>query len=335
MIGKGGEAVEVAQVKLRTAAVSIASNSTLILIKVIAGTLTGSVSVLTEAIHSSIDLIASVVAFFSVRKADEPADESHRYGHEKIENLSAAIEGILILVGSAVIVFEAVRRLFGSGQVHEAGIGIAVIAASMVVNVVVSTLIGRTASATDSAALEGDAAHLRTDAMTSAGVLVGLALVATTGAQWIDPVVALLVAASIVYTGVKLVGGSSRALVDHALPEDEVATIRDAIERFGPGGVVGYHELRTRRAGARRYVDLHVQFRSGTSLEDAHRTAHELQDEIAERISGVDVLIHIEPEDRVRPGEVLPAVGDDGDPGVGGEPGVGAAGSPGPGVSRG
>jgi cation diffusion facilitator family transporter len=291
--------------KVRTAALSVVSNSTLIVLKVVAGTITGSVAILTEAVHSSIDLVASIVAFFSVRKADEPADESHRYGHEKIENLAAAIEGILILVGSSVIAFEAIRRLIRGGHVESIPLGIAAVAISMVANLVVSAVIARRARAADSAALEGDAAHLRTDALTSGGVLVGLALVKATGAQWIDPAVALAVAASIVITGVRLVGRSSRVLVDEALPPEEVAVIRDAIEPFASRGVVGYHELRTRRAGARRYVDLHVQFRSGTSLEDAHRTAHELQEEISSRLSGSDVLIHLEPEDRVRPGEDL------------------------------
>ena len=114
-----------------------------------------------------------------------------------------------------------------------------------------------------------------------------------------------MVAASIVITGVRLLNRSSRVLVDEALPPEEVAAIRDAIEEFADRGVVGYHELRTRRAGSRRYVDLHVQFRSGTSLENAHQTAHELQDTIAGRLQGSDVLIHLEPEDRVRPGEEL------------------------------
>ncbi len=298
--------------KIRTAALSVGSNSTLIVLKVVAGTITGSVAILTEAIHSSIDLVASMVALVSVRKADEPADESHRYGHEKIENLAAAIEGILILVGSSVIAFEAIRRLIRGGRVESIPLGISVIAISVVANLVVSAVIARGARATESAALEGDAAHLRTDALTSGGVLVGLALVKVTGAQWIDPAVALAVAVSIVTTGVRLLGRSSRVLVDEALPPDEIAMIRDAIEQFASSGVVGYHELRTRRAGARRYVDLHVQFRSGTSLEDAHRTAHELQEEISSRLSRSDVLIHLEPADRVRPGEDLEhRVGDD------------------------
>jgi cation diffusion facilitator family transporter len=291
--------------KVRTAALSVVSNSGLILLKVIAGAVTGSVAILTEAVHSSIDLIASVVAFFSVRKADEPADETHRYGHEKVENLAAAIEGVLILVGSAAIAFQAIRRLISHGHVHTIGLGIAVVAFSMVVNVLVSGRIASSARSSDSAALEGDAAHLRTDALTSAAVLVGLALVKLTGAQWLDPAVALAVAGVIVVTGIRLLFRSSRVLVDEALPPEEVAAIRDAIEAFAARGVVGYHELRTRRAGSRRYVDLHIQFRGGTSLEDAHRVAHELQDRIGTRLNSVDVLIHLEPEDRVRPGEVL------------------------------
>jgi cation diffusion facilitator family transporter len=296
-------------VKQRAAALSIVSNSALILLKVVAGTITGSVAILTEAVHSSIDLVASIVAFFSVRKADEPADEGHRYGHEKIENVAAAIEGILILVGSGAIGFEAIRRLLSPGHLHSLGFGIVVVGVSMVVNLFVSSVLARKARATESPALEGDAAHLRTDALSSAAVLVGLALVKATGATWIDPTVALAVAAMILFAGVRILRGSSRALVDHALPPEEVDEIRLAIEAVGPEGVVGYHELRTRRAGSRRYVDLHVQFRAGTTLEDAHRTAHELQDLIGARLRGADVLIHLEPEDRVRPGDELASGG--------------------------
>ena len=294
------------QLKVRTAALSVISNATLILLKLFAGTITGSVAILTEAVHSSIDLVASIVAFFSVRKADEPADESHRYGHEKIENLAAAIEGILILVGSAAIAFEAIRHLINHGRVQTVGVGIAVIGVSLAVNVTVSVRLARAAKRTGSPALAGDAAHLGTDALTSAAVLVGLVLVQVTGAEWIDPVVALAVAVVVVTTGVRLLTQSSRVLVDESLPPSEIEAIREAIEAFSASGVVGYHELRTRRAGSRRYVDLHVQFKAGTSLEDAHRVAHELQDLIGDHLAGsTDVLIHLEPEDRVRPGEVL------------------------------
>jgi len=293
--------------KMRAAGLSVASNSLLILLKIIAGALTGSVAILTEAVNSTLDLIASLVTFFSVRKADEPADEEHRYGHEKMENLAAAIEGMLILVGSGVIVFEAVRRLAMGGRVERVGVGIGVVAVSALANLVLSTYLGRVARATDSPALAGDAAHLRTDAYTSVGVLTGLALVQITGAEWVDPVVALLVGGLIVRAGTRLLRSSSRVLVDEALPEAELAVIREELLAFGPRGILGYHKLRTRSAGARRYVDLHVQFRSGTTLEEAHATAHDLQDGISARLPNADVLIHLEPSDKVRPGTEITA----------------------------
>ena len=289
--------------KQRTAALSVASNSALILLKVLAGVLTGSVAILTEAVHSMVDLVASLVAFLSVRIADEPADETHRYGHEKIENLAAALEGILILVGSAGIALAAIRRLVSGGSTHTVGIGIAVIGLSAIVNLIVSAVIARRGRLTDSPALEGDAAHLRTDALSSLVVLVALVLVAVTHEQWIDPVAALLVAALIVVTGVRLVIRSGEVLVDQSLPAAERDAIAGVIESFSSHGVIGFHELRTRRAGSQRYVDVHIQFRAGTSLEDAHGTAHELQDQIVSRLGGADVLIHLEPEGRLRPGQ--------------------------------
>jgi cation diffusion facilitator family transporter len=282
--------------KTRAAALSIASNSLLIVLKLAAGIVTGSIAIITEAIHSSIDLLASVIAFLSVRKAGEPADADHPYGHGKIENLAAAIEGMLILVGAGVIVFESVRRLFDPPVVESLGIGIGVIAFSMVANLAVSGYLYRQARITDSPALEGDAAHLRTDALTSAGVLVGLVLVEVTGIDILDPMTALLVAGAIVMAGIRILTRSSRVLVDEVLPDEELAAVRAAIDGYGAEEVAGYHKLRARRAGTRRYVDLHVQFREGTTLDRAHELSHELQAEIASRLRGADVLIHLEPE---------------------------------------
>lgn len=289
--------------KQRTALLSVISNSLLILLKVVAGTLTGSVAILTEAVHSSIDLIASLVALVSVRIADEPADAGHSYGHEKVENLAAAFEALLILVGSAVIAFEAIRRLVTGGSTHTLGIGMGVIGFSAVANLVVSGVIARGGRRTGSPALEGDAAHLRTDAISSLAVLGALVLVQVTGAQWIDPVAALAVASVIVVTGLRLLVRSGEVLVDQALPADEIHVIARTIESFGDDSIIGYHELRTRRGGSKRYVDVHIQFRAGTSLELAHRAAHDLQDQIARALGGADVLIHLEPEDRLRPGQ--------------------------------
>ena len=282
--------------KSRAAAISIASNVTLIVLKLAAGAITGSIAIITEAIHSSIDLLASMVAFFSVRKAEEPPDPSHPYGHEKVENLTAALEGVLILVGAAIIIFESVRRLAHVPQVEKLGIGIAVVGFSAVANLVVSSYLYRQARLTDSPALEGDAAHLRTDALTSVGVLIGLVLVQITGATRLYSITALVVACVIVYSGVRIVSRSSRVLVDEALPPEELEIVRQTIADYGAPEVAGYHKLRARRAGSRRHVDVHVQFRQGTTLERAHEVSHELQAEVQKRLRDADVLIHIEPE---------------------------------------
>ncbi len=281
--------------RTRAAAVSIASNTVLIALKVLAGLATGSIAIITEAAHSSIDLVASLIAYFSVRKAEEPADEDHPYGHEKVENLSAAGEGLLILVGAAVIVFESIRRLLEASPVERLGFGIAVVAFSIVVNVIVSSYLYRQARLSDSPALEGDAAHLRADALTSVGVLIALILVQLTGAQELDPAAALVVAGAIVVSGLRITSRSSRVLVDEALPEEELAIVRAAVDSHRAVELEGFHRLRARRAGSRRYIDLHVQFRPGTTLERAHEVTHELEAEIRVRIRGADVLMHLEP----------------------------------------
>jgi len=282
--------------KTRIAAVSILSNSVLIVLKLIAGAITGSIAIITEAAHSAIDLVASVIAYYSVRKADEPADEDHMYGHAKVENLAAAIEGFLILIGAGIIIFESVRRLVDAVEVDSLWLGIAVIGLSAVTNGVVSTYLYRQAGRTDSPALAGDAAHLRTDALTSVGVLVGLVLVETTGVTELDPATALVVAGAIIFAGVRILTRSSRVLVDEALPDEELALIRDAIAHSPAPELTGFHKLRARRAGSHRYIDLHVQFRPGTTLERAHELSHVLQGEIRARIREADVLIHLEPE---------------------------------------
>jgi cation diffusion facilitator family transporter len=291
--------------KSGAAALSIASNSTLIALKLAAGAITGSIAIITEAIHSAIDLLASVIALVSVRKADEPADPEHPYGHERVENLAAAIEGMLILVGAGIIVFEATRRLVTGAEVEELGVGIAVIGFSMVANLGVSTFLYRRARALDSPALEGDAAHLRTDALTSAGVLLGLVLVEVTGEPAFDAIAALCVAAAIVVAGIRILSRSSKVLVDEAPPPEELDRIEAAIaaERAHHPEIAGYHKLRARSGGAHRYIDLHLQFHKGTSLELAHSLAAEVRMAIERTIPNSEVLIHAEPEESFRPPE--------------------------------
>jgi cation diffusion facilitator family transporter len=287
--------------KTRAATLSILSNSCLIALKVAAGVITGSVGILSDAIHSLMDLIASAIAFASVRKADEPADATHRYGHQKLEDLSAGAQALLLLLSAGFIALEAIRRLVNGGGVDSLGLGIGVVAAAAAINLIVSTHLRRMGRATESAALHANAADLRTDAYVSLGVLVGLVLVKLTGARWIDPVVGLLVAGTISVTGVRILLGAGRRLADETLPSDELDQLRDVVESFLGEEVVGFHDLRARHVGSHHEVDLHLQFVSGTSLERAHEISHRLQDAIVGQLPGTTVLIHLEPEQRVRP----------------------------------
>jgi cation diffusion facilitator family transporter len=283
--------------KAGAALLSVLSNSALIAAKLFAGLLTGSIAILTDAIHSAVDLVASAVALASVRKADEPADEDHPYGHEKAENLAAGAEAMLILVGAAIIGYEAIRRIISGSEIEHVWVGIVVVGASALANLAVSSLLYRRAREHDSPALEGDAAHLRADVATSVAVLVGLLLVEITGNPTFDAIAALVVTVAIVAAGVRLMLRSGRVLMDEALPAAELDRIEQLIAAARPPELAGYHRLRGRRAGAHRHVDLHLQFRSGTSLERAHQLAHALRDAIESGFADADVLIHVEPED--------------------------------------
>ena len=283
--------------KDRAAAVSIASNALLIVLKLAAAAITGSIAILTEAVHSSIDLIASMVAFYSVRKADEPADEDHPYGHQKVENLAAAIEGMLILLGAGIIIFESVRRLSQGTEIESIGVGIAVIAFSAVANLVVSGYLYRRARATDSPALEGDAAHLRADAFTSMGVLVGLGLVEITGVEAFD-------------ADHGAPGGRRDRVRGTEDPQPLVtgAGGRDASRPRARRGAPG--DLRSRRAprwwastssaragrGAAAISTCTCSSGRARAFSGAHQISHELQNAIKARLRGADVLIHLEPE---------------------------------------
>ena len=285
--------------KAAAAGVSIAYNATLIALKVAAAIVTGSVAILSEALNSTIDLVASLIAFVAVRRADEPADIEHPYGHEKVENVAASIEGVLIIIGAAFIIIESIGRLVdGNTEVESLGFGIAVIAFSALSAGAVSHFLRRQARKHDSPALQGDAAHLGADAFTSAGVLIALALVQLTGAEQLDAAVAIAFSGFIIFTGLNIIRRAAGILVDEAPPSEEMDRIEAAIARArgDEPEVVGYHKLRARTTGRRRYIELHVQFRGGTSLERAHELAHELRNAIEADLGDAEVLIHVEPE---------------------------------------
>jgi len=279
--------------KVRAASLSVASNTTLVAAKVVVALLTGSVSVLSEAVHSSIDLLAALIALFAVRFAAHPADEGHPYGHGKIENVSGTVEAILIFLAAALIIHEAIDRIMHPGEVSMAMLGAAVMGVSALINVLVSLHLQRVARETESAALAADAAHLRTDVYTSLAGMAGLATVAVTGVHIFDPVIALVIAVVILWEAWMVVTHSFRDLLDASLPAEETATVTDILDRY-KDRLQDWHALRTRRSGSERKIDLHITLCRDESVEESHTLCDEIEKKIEERIPGVDIIIHVE-----------------------------------------
>ena len=280
--------------KTRAAALSVASNTLLILLKITAGILTGSVSLIAEAVHSSMDLAAAVIAFFSVRVSDKVPDEEHPFGHGKAENVSGVAEGLLIFIAAGIIIYEAIHRIIAAARLETVELGMAIMALSIVVNVLVSRYLVRTAKQTDSLALEADAKHLSTDVLTMVGVFVGLALVRITGLNIFDPITALLVALMIIKAAYDITKKSYGGLIDNRLPAAEEAAIAEVINEH-TGVLVGFHELRTRKAGSKRFVELHLVMPNKVNLEEAHEMCDHLENDMKDRLLNVDVNIHVEP----------------------------------------
>jgi cation diffusion facilitator family transporter len=286
----------------RAARTSVYSNIFLTLIKLAAGAFTGSVSVLSEALHSGLDLAAAIMAWMAVRKSREPADADHNFGHGKYESMSGFAEGFLILVAVGLILWRAISLLIsGRIEVHEPLIGAAVMGISAVVNVVVSRMLFRVSKQTDSVALEADAWHLRTDVWTSAGVLSGMAIIAV--GSWlgvhevhhIDPVVAIMIAALIARAAVDICYRAYNHLVDRSLPDRDVAAIESLVSEHYPQ-LSGFHQLRTRQAGPERYIDLHLEVPGNESVEESHALCDHLEQDLRGLLPNAQIMIHVEPK---------------------------------------
>ncbi len=281
--------------KTATARLSILSNSFLITIKFATGILTGSVSIISEAIHSLFDLVAAVIAFFSVRISDTPPDDDHPYGHGKIEGISGMIEAILIFVAAGFIIYEAVMKMLSGTEIEFPIAGVVVMAISAVVNTLVSRRLYKTAKECGgSLALEADALHLKTDVYTSAGVALGLLLLWITDIHLLDPLVAIAVACLILYESYEMLMKSVNPLVDKRLSDGEIASIHEAIQRHHDS-CIGFHEMRSRNAGNVRYVDLHLELPKYMTVEESHRICDEIEKDIEAKLPKTEVTIHVEP----------------------------------------
>jgi cation diffusion facilitator family transporter len=278
--------------KVSIARLSILSNTLLILMKLAAGLISGSVSIISEAIHSSMDLIAAVIAFFSVRISDNPPDSRHPYGHGKIENISGVVEALLIFIAAVWIIIEATNKLFADKiELDSIFLGTIVMLVSAIVNAVVSAKLYKVAKMTKSVALEADALHLKTDVYTSLGVAVGLGLIIITGIKWFDPVIAIIVALFIISEAFHLLRRAFTPLLDTAWAEEEINELENTLINLG----VRYHDLRTRVAGNYRFIDIHVEIPEDESVGDAHKYCDSIEDVLKQNYENLTVTIHVEP----------------------------------------
>jgi cation diffusion facilitator family transporter len=278
--------------KVKIARLSILSNTLLIIMKLAAGLVSGSVSIISEAIHSSMDLIAAIIAYFSVRVSDNPPDSRHPYGHGKIENISGVIEAFLIFVAAVWIIIEAIKKLLGEKiELESIALGSAVMVISAIVNAFVSRRLYKVARETNSVALEADALHLKTDVYTSVGVAIGLGLIMVTKINWLDPVVAIIVALFIIKESFQLLTKAFTPLLDTAWEEEEIEELESKLKRMD----VNYHDLRTRVAGNYKFLDLHIQIPEDVSVGSAHKYCDKIENELTECYDNLTVTIHVEP----------------------------------------
>jgi cation diffusion facilitator family transporter len=278
----------------RYAWLSIAAALATILLKGVAWQLTGSVGLLSDAIESFVNLAGALMALWMLTLAALPADDDHAYGHGKAEYFSSAFEGFLILLAAFSIGYTAIERFMNPQPLEAVGVGLLVSVLASVINLATARILMRVGRERNSITLEADAHHLMTDVWTSAGVVVGLAAVAYTGWQWLDPAIALAVAANIVWTGLQLLQRSTSGLMDAALPPAQHERVVGVLEGYRATGL-DYHALRTRQAGARQFVSVHVLVPGDWSVARGHDVLEEIETAIRAELPRAHVLTHLEP----------------------------------------
>lgn len=282
--------------KQNAALLSIGSNIILILSKLIVGLITNSISIISEAVHSFTDLLAAIIAFFSVKQSANPPDSDHQFGHGKYEDFSGFIEGALILLAAGYIIFESVEKIINNKYDYiDTTAGIFVMLISVIANIVVSRHLFNVARKTDSMALLADAEHLRTDVLTSAGVLVGLVLIKITNIDILDPIVAILVALIIIKAGLNLCFNSGKNLLDGSLPDEEQKIIFDTVNTYIPNEILEIKELKSRKAGAEKLIELIIVIPKKLTIEAGHALCDRIEEDLKNNIKNSRITIHIEP----------------------------------------
>lgn len=271
----------------------IAAISTMLL-KTGAFFLTESIGLLSDALESGINLVAAFSALVAIRIGARPPDETHAYGHQKAEYLSSGFEGGLILMAAVSISIAAVQRLLNPQPIERINLGLLISIVASAINLIVAIILIRVGKERRSIAVEADGHHLMSDVWTSGGILVGMVVVAISGAYWLDPIIGLLAAVFISWTAIKLLKRSALGLIDTALPEEEVKTIKGVLESYCHDGVE-YHALRTRRAGSRDFVSVQIQVSGDWTVQQGHNLLEDIEHEIRAALPHTTVFTHIEP----------------------------------------
>lgn len=283
--------------KKSAATLSIVSNSFIILLKLIVGLLSGSISIISEAIHSMSDFLASIITFFSVIKSAEPADSKHPFGHGKYEDMSGFIEGGLIIFAALYIIYEAAKKIFFGGNMEiDTTWGMVVMGISVIVNILVSSILFKVAKQTDSVSLFADAEHLRADVISAFGVFAGLLLIKFTGIYILDPLIAIVVAVIIFKTGFSISKTTMDNLLDCSLPEADMAEICHFFDGFKNNGIVDYKNLKARRLGPHKNVEVTFLFPKDMTIYDCHAVCDQVEHKLAEQFGDISASIHLEPE---------------------------------------
>jgi cation diffusion facilitator family transporter len=280
--------------KLAAAKLSVTTALALAILKLATGLVTGSLAVLTSAIDSLMDILMSGINMMAIHHAEQPADEQHAYGHGKFETLATIIQAFVIAASGAWIIYEAIQRIMEASPIERTGVGIVVMLISTVASFLISRHLRKVAKATDSSALEADSLHFTMDVYTNLALLAGLILLSRFDLPWLDPVMSILVAAYILFESLQLLRHGLRDVLDEQLPE----TVRNEIETLiddHKHELFGYHNLRTRRAGSQKLIDLHLTVCKHLSVEEAHDVTEYIEKKIEEKISGTDITIHVEP----------------------------------------
>lgn len=278
----------------RFAWLSIGAAVTTITLKVIAYFITGSVGLLSDAAESGVNLVAAIVALIVLTVAARPPDEEHAYGHSKAEYFSSGVEGTLIFIAALSISYAAVIRLIQPQPIEQVGIGLGFSTCASLINLAVALVLRRAGKKYDSISLDADSQHLLTDVWTSVGVIIGVGAVALTGWEWLDPLVALAVAVNIVWTGFQLVRRSVLGLLDTALADEDLRKIETILAQYKTHGIV-FHAMRTRQAGARGFMSLHVLVPGEWTVQRGHELLEKIEGDIRSAVPHLTVFTHIEP----------------------------------------